>query len=268
MPNGIESLENVEMGGVEQTIYLRGHDRNNPVMLFVHGGPGVPETAVARTFGLRLEEHFVVVHWDQRGAGNSCSPDVPDESLRLQQYLTDTAELVNLLRSRFGVEKIYLVGHSWGSILGVLIAELRNEEEGLQARLAISTRDLRQIPVRSIEESRLFREVQSAERLFTTIQGRYETARLAAASTIPDVRILDNARIPRKPLNDNRIQMAGVAFLGFLVLAIGAAILLDQMDPRVRYPEQVTQGFGMRILAWTRSGRAVDGIESVPCGCG
>ena len=126
-PNGIESLESVEIGGVEQTIYLRGHDRNNPVMLFVHGGPGVPETGVARTFGLRLEEHFVVVHWDQRGAGNSCSPDVPDESLRLEQYLTDTAELVNLLRSRFGVEKIYLVGHSWGSILGVLIAERHPE---------------------------------------------------------------------------------------------------------------------------------------------
>jgi len=126
-PNGIESLESVEIGGVEQTIYLRGHDRNNPVMLFVHGGPGVPETGVARTFGLRLEEHFVVVHWDQRGAGNSCSPDVPDESLRLEQYLSDTAELVNLLRSRFGVEKIYLVGHSWGSILGVLIAERHPE---------------------------------------------------------------------------------------------------------------------------------------------
>ena len=126
-PNGIESMENVEIGGVEQTIYLRGHDRNAPVMLFVHGGPGVPETAVARTFGLRLEEHFVVVHWDQRGAGNSCSPDIPDESLRLEQYLTDTAELVNLLRSRFGVEKIYLVGHSWGSILGVLIAERHPE---------------------------------------------------------------------------------------------------------------------------------------------
>lgn len=126
-PNGIESLESVEIGGVEQTIYLRGHDRNNPVMLFVHGGPGVPEMGVARTFGLRLEEHFVVVHWDQRGAGNSCSPDVPDESLRLEQYLSDTAELVNLLRSRFGVEKIYLVGHSWGSILGVLSAERHPE---------------------------------------------------------------------------------------------------------------------------------------------
>jgi pimeloyl-ACP methyl ester carboxylesterase len=126
-PNGIESLETVELGGVEQTIYLRGHDRNNPVMLFLHGGPGVPEMPLARDFGLQLEEHFVVVHWDQRGAGNSCISDVPDESLNLEQYLLDTVELVNLLRSRFGVEKLYLVGHSWGSILGVMIAERHPE---------------------------------------------------------------------------------------------------------------------------------------------
>jgi pimeloyl-ACP methyl ester carboxylesterase len=125
--NGIESLEAVEIGGVEQTIYLRGHDRRKPVMLFVHGGPGAPEMPSARDFGLQLEEHFVVVHWDQRGAGNSCTSDVPDESLRLEQFLADTLELVNLLRSRFGVEKIYLVGHSWGSVLGVLAVQ-RNPE--------------------------------------------------------------------------------------------------------------------------------------------
>jgi pimeloyl-ACP methyl ester carboxylesterase len=126
-PNGIESLENVEIGGVEQTIYLRGHDQNKPVMLFVHGGPGAPEMHAARDFGLQLEEHFIVVHWDQRGAGNSCTSAVPDESLHLEQYLLDTVELVNLLRKRFDVEKIYLVGHSWGSVLGVLAAQRHPE---------------------------------------------------------------------------------------------------------------------------------------------
>lgn len=133
-------------------------------------------------------------------------------------------------------------------LLSVLIDELKNEEAVLRGQLSETSDDLREIPVRSIEESRLRREVASAERLFTQIQGRYETARLAAASTIPDVRVLDEARIPQNPLNDSRIQMAGIAFLGILGLSIVAAILLDQMDPRVRYPEQVTQGFGMRIL--------------------
>jgi pimeloyl-ACP methyl ester carboxylesterase len=126
-PNGIESLEAVEIGGVEQTIYLRGHDRGKPVLLFVHGGPGVPEMPLARAFGLRLEEHFVVVHWDQRGAGNSCTPEISDDSLDLEQYLADTLELTNLLRSRFGVQKIYLLGHSWGSVLGALTVQRHPE---------------------------------------------------------------------------------------------------------------------------------------------
>lgn len=125
--NGIESLESVRIGGVDQTIYLRGQDRSRPILLFVHGGPGSPETGAAREFGLRLEEHFVVVHWDQRGAGNSCSSEVPDESLHLEQYVADTLELVHLLRERFGQERIFLLGHSWGSVLGVLATQRHPE---------------------------------------------------------------------------------------------------------------------------------------------
>ncbi len=125
--NGIESLEAVELGGVEQWIYLRGHDRSKPVLLFLHGGPGTSEMPLARDFGLRLEEHFVVVHWDQRGAGKSCTSEIPNDSLRLPQYLADTAELVELLRRRFGVEKIFLLGHSWGSVLGVLTVQRQPE---------------------------------------------------------------------------------------------------------------------------------------------
>ncbi len=124
---GIESLEQLEIGGVPQTIYMRGHDRTNPVLLFLHGGPGGASMPLARDFGDRLEKHFVVVHWDQRGAGNSCSPDVPDESLRLEQFLADTLQLVNVLRARFGTEKIFLVGHSWGSVLGVLTIQRHPE---------------------------------------------------------------------------------------------------------------------------------------------
>lgn len=126
-PDGIESLERVLLGGVEQTIYLRGHDRRKPVLLFLHGGPGAPEMPAAREFGLRLEEHFVMVHWDQRGAGNSCTSEIPDESLHLEQFLEDTLALIDLLRKRFGVEKIYVVGHSWGSILGALTAQRHPE---------------------------------------------------------------------------------------------------------------------------------------------
>jgi len=125
--NGIESQEFVELGGVSQSIYLRGQDQDKPVLLFLHGGPGGPSTPMARDFGLRLEEHFVVVHWDQRGAGNSCASDIPNASLNLEQYLADTLQLVNLLRNRFHTEKIFLVGHSWGSVLGVITVERHPE---------------------------------------------------------------------------------------------------------------------------------------------
>jgi len=125
--NGIESQEFVKLGGVSQSIYLRGHDRNKPIMLFLHGGPGGPSTPMAREFGLELEKHFVVVHWDQRGAGNSCSSEVANESLNLEQYLADTLQLIKLLRTRFETPKIILVGHSWGSVLGVLTAQRHPE---------------------------------------------------------------------------------------------------------------------------------------------
>ncbi len=124
---GIESQEFIELGGVQQSIYLRGQDQSKPVLLFLHGGPGGPFTPMARQFGLRLEKHFVVVHWDQRGAGNSCSAEVPDDSLRLEQYLADTLQLVNELRDRFDTEKIVLVGHSWGSVLGVITVQRHPE---------------------------------------------------------------------------------------------------------------------------------------------
>ena len=68
---GVESLERVTLGGVPQWILVRGWDRRNPILLFLHGGPGFPEMAVSHLFSTKLEKHFTVVHWDQRGAGKS-----------------------------------------------------------------------------------------------------------------------------------------------------------------------------------------------------
>jgi pimeloyl-ACP methyl ester carboxylesterase len=126
-PNAIAALEEIELGGVPQWLLVRGKDRSKPVLLYLHGGPGSAFIPFARQFSSRLEENFVVVHWDQRGAGKSCSDAVPDETLNLEQYLADTHELVLALRKRFGVEKIFLVGHSWGSVLGVLTVQRHPE---------------------------------------------------------------------------------------------------------------------------------------------
>ncbi len=120
-PNGISSLEKITLGGVEQWILIRGQDRTRPVLLFLHGGPGAPEMPFSH-LNADLEKSFVVVQWDQRGSGKSWSSSIPKESMTIKQFVADTHDLVELLRERFKVPKIYLAGFSWGSIVGVQTA--------------------------------------------------------------------------------------------------------------------------------------------------
>ncbi|UCD38640.1 MAG: alpha/beta hydrolase [Fidelibacterota bacterium] len=125
---GIAKFETVLLGGVEQSILIRTHDPANPVLLFLHGGPGSPETPVVVHFNRELEKHFVVVNWDQRGAGKSFSRKIPKESFTIDQFIEDTHQLVTWLKQRFNHEKIFLVGHSWGSALGTFVIERYPED--------------------------------------------------------------------------------------------------------------------------------------------
>lgn len=125
--SGIASLEPVLLGGVEQWILIRGYDTTNPVLVYLHGGPGSPAIAYARIAFGGLERHFTVVTWDQRGCGKSYDPAIDPESITLTQLLSDTRELIVMLRERFGIERVYLLGASWGSVLGALTARDRPE---------------------------------------------------------------------------------------------------------------------------------------------
>ena len=118
----IASLEQVELGGIKQWILIRGQDTSKPLLLFLHGGPGMPAMYLAHAFQRSLEEYFIVVQWDRRGAGKTFSDSLSPEDLSVSQLLSDTKELTELLRYRFQKEKIYLVGHSFGSYLGMLFA--------------------------------------------------------------------------------------------------------------------------------------------------
>jgi pimeloyl-ACP methyl ester carboxylesterase len=122
IPGSVASLEQVTLGGWRQYILIRGSDASNPVLMFLHGGPGMPMMYLAHRFQRELENDFLIIHWDQRGAGKSFAADVPVESMDVEQFLSDARELVELVRSRYGAEKIYLAGHSWGSYLGMLFA--------------------------------------------------------------------------------------------------------------------------------------------------
>ncbi|MGH7751721.1 MAG: polysaccharide biosynthesis tyrosine autokinase, partial [Gemmatimonadales bacterium] len=118
----------------------------------------------------------------------------------------------------------------------------------LQRRVDGTARDLREIPQRALEEQRLRRALLLAENLYTTLRTRYEEARVAEASSIPDVRILDAAAVPREPLRDPAPRLIALAFLGSLAIAVVGAVLIDRLDPRVRYPEQVSQELGLPII--------------------
>ena len=117
---GIESLEKVVLGGVEQWILIRSEDQSLPVLLWLHGGPGSPTMPLASQHDQELIKHFVVVHWDQRGAGKSYSPNTPPSSMVVDQFVADAYELTQILAERFEVPKIYLIGHSWGTQVGIL----------------------------------------------------------------------------------------------------------------------------------------------------
>lgn len=125
LPGSIAALEQVKLGGVNQWLILRGHDVNKPVLLFLSGGPGASEAGRVLRFNAELEKHFVVVIWEQRGCAKSYLSRQPQSALTVEQYVADLIELTDLLRARFDEEKIYLVGHSWGTIIGARAAQAR-----------------------------------------------------------------------------------------------------------------------------------------------
>jgi proline iminopeptidase len=109
----------VTLGGFKQYTLRRGRDRAAPLLLLIHGGPGTPEMQLFRYYNASLENQFVVVNWDQRGAGKSYSARLDPATLTLDRFARDLDELVDLLLKEFGREKVLLVAHSWGTELGM-----------------------------------------------------------------------------------------------------------------------------------------------------
>ncbi len=174
-PNGIDQTMIVTLGGARQIVNIRGADRANPILLYIHGGPGSVEMPMAWSFQHPWEDFFTVVQWDQRGAGRSFplnDPTVIAPTLSLERYRDDAIEWIELLRVQLGQDKVFVLGHSFRSAVGLSVAETRpdllhayigmgqiidfreNERVGIEATLATARARGDSEAVRAIEALR------------------------------------------------------------------------------------------------------------------
>jgi proline iminopeptidase len=122
IPGSVSTMTDATICGVKQRLWFRAVSAANPPVILLHGGPGASETALFRYFNADLEQRFLMVYWEQRGTGRSYRSDIPSESMTTEQFVRDLDEVVELVRERFGKERVVLLGHSWGSALGILYA--------------------------------------------------------------------------------------------------------------------------------------------------
>jgi pimeloyl-ACP methyl ester carboxylesterase len=122
LPGSVSEKVRVVINGVPQGMIIRGESIDNPVLLIVHGGPGMPDYFLTRDHPIHLEDLVTVVWWDQRGAGLSYHPDIPPETMTLEQFVDDTLAVTDHLCERFGHDRLILLGHSWGSLVGIRAA--------------------------------------------------------------------------------------------------------------------------------------------------
>ena len=127
LAGSVAQLTRVQIGGHNLAMMIRGDSIDNPVLLFLAGGPGGTEMGAMRKHGQALEHDFVVVTFDQRGSGKSYDNLEPTSSLTLAGAVSDATEVTNYLRQRFHQDKIYVLGQSWGTILGVLAVQQHPE---------------------------------------------------------------------------------------------------------------------------------------------
>ncbi|ACL55854.1 alpha/beta fold hydrolase [Methylobacterium nodulans] len=127
LPGSIAEMTTIPIGDIPQAVWFRGASTSNPPLVLLHGGPGTSESALFRAFVPQLEAGFLVVYWDQRGAGRSFSPAIPPQSMTIDRLVADLDELIAYVLQRFGHERVILLAHSWGTVIGLLYAHRHPE---------------------------------------------------------------------------------------------------------------------------------------------
>ncbi|HET8648418.1 MAG TPA: polysaccharide biosynthesis tyrosine autokinase [Gemmatimonadales bacterium] len=167
-----------------------------------------------------------------------------DSLRRLQNRYTDKSTQVQEAQARIQRLRQQTIPAYANALIGTLDAQ----ESMLGKQIASASSELQSIPTRTITEQRLMGEVNNAAGLYSQVAARYMEAKLAEASAIPDVKAMDPAVQPQKPSSNTAPRIVFMAFMASIGLAVGLAILLDQLDKRFRYPDQVTRELGLSIL--------------------
>jgi len=128
-PQGLQAIESVRIGGINQAISIRSQDLRNPVLIYFHGGPGFVEMPLDWWWDRGWDEYFTVIHWDQRNAGKTYTLSGPNDpaTLTSERFQADAEEVVQWALKRFGKRKLFILGHSWGSMLGLKLAAAHPE---------------------------------------------------------------------------------------------------------------------------------------------
>lgn len=128
-PQGLQAIEDVPIGGIRQAVSIRSQDLRNPVLIYFHGGPGFVEMPLDWWWDRGWDEYFTVIHWDQRNAGKTYTLSGPNDPATLtpERFQADAEELVRWALKRFGKRKLFVLGHSWGSMLGLKLAAAHPE---------------------------------------------------------------------------------------------------------------------------------------------
>jgi pimeloyl-ACP methyl ester carboxylesterase len=128
-PQGLQAIETIPIGGINQVVSIRSQDLRNPVIIYFHGGPGFVEMPLDWWWDRGWDEYFTVVQWDQRNAGKTFVASGPNDPVLLtpERFQTDADELVQWVLRRFHKRKVFVLGHSWGSMLGLKLAAAHPE---------------------------------------------------------------------------------------------------------------------------------------------
>jgi capsular exopolysaccharide synthesis family protein len=236
---------------VERDQLRRDRDAIDRLLAEGGGGDGLPTEALSAIGSVQHAPEL-----------SNALKELSDKQAQLRTYRYHYSEAYPPLQ-RLAKEISELQQRTIPTLARALSTQLAARESELGRQVDAASHDLRQIPGRALEDVRLSRNAELKEQTYTALQQRFDQARLAAEATVPDVRILDPAVVPRRPVKNTAPRLLLMGLLAGLALGVVGAILLDRADPSVRYPEQVSRDLGLPIIGAVPHLRAKDPAEVV-----